>query len=52
MRAGIQSSLAQVLLIAFISPPFWSKILTPGTKRAERVRFCLRLALNVVKPFL
>ena len=42
----------QVIMIAFISPPFWSRLLKPGTKRAERLRFCMRAAINALAPLL
>ena len=34
---GVQD-LIKVLLISFISPAFWSKILKPGTKRDQYLR--------------
>ena len=39
----------KVLFITFISPPFWARIFTPGTKgfkRAEVVRGMLRMPLG------
>jgi hypothetical protein len=42
----------KVILISFISPPFWAKILKPGTKRAEALRAALRASINVLTPLL
>ena len=42
----------KVLLISFVSPPFWSKCLKPGTKRDQYLRMCMRLTLNSLTPFL
>ena len=39
------SDTAKVLLITFISPPFWARILKPGTRRAMLLRLLLRLPL-------
>jgi hypothetical protein len=39
----------KVLLITFLSPPFWARIFTPGTKgfkRAEIVRGIIRMPLG------
>ncbi len=37
---------AKCLVITFISPPFWARILRPGTKRAELLRWVLRMPLE------
>ena len=41
----LQDSL-KVLFITFVSPPFWARILKPGTKRAEALRCLLRLPIG------
>ena len=41
----------KVLLICFISPPFFSRILRPNTKRAQLVRLCMRAVFNTLRPF-
>ena len=51
-QAFFVQDVIKVLLISFISPAFWARILTPGTKRAERLRFCMRLTINSLTPFL
>ena len=43
---------SQVLLISFISPAFWSKILKPGTKRDQYLRFCMRFFINSLNAIL
>ena len=43
----------KVLLIAFISPAFWTEgLLKPGTSRADGVRMCLRGVFSGIIAFL
>jgi len=37
------------MILTFISPPFWARILKPGTKRAEALRMMLRLPLGLLR---
>jgi hypothetical protein len=42
------SDTVKVLVITFISPPFWARILKPGTRRATIMRVLIRMPLSAV----
>ena len=42
------SDTVKVVLITFISPPFWARILKPGTRRATVTRLLLRMPLSAM----
>ena len=42
----------KVLLISFVSPPFWSTCLKPGSQRAIVLRACLRAVSGALMSIL
>jgi hypothetical protein len=46
LQAYLVQDSIKVLLITFLSPAFWSRILKPGSGRAAKLQWCMRSAIS------
>ena len=51
-QAYLVQDSVKVLLISFVSPPFWSRVLKPGSGRAAKLQWCMRAAISGLQAIL